>query len=141
MNTSEQGTNQVTLQFKGTGLQALGWVLVATMLTVLIIPAAWGAVALYRWFIRSLSFSDGTEASFEGRGREVWGYFVVIALLSFAPLLYPLIKGPDASTAVRIGLSIVLLPLNVAIWLIIFRWFFASVKLSCGTSLKFKGRY
>jgi len=45
------------IDFTGTGFQALGWGLLAVLLSFLIIPAAWGAAALYRWFVRNLSFS------------------------------------------------------------------------------------
>ena len=137
----EQRSSQVSIQFKGTGIQALGWGLLATLLNLLIIPAAWGAVALYRWLVRNLSFSDGTTASFEGRGGEIWGYFVIGALLGFIPQVSRAIEDPGAAFFVSIGLPILLLPISAAIWLKIIRWFFASVKLSCGTNLSFKGNY
>lgn len=35
--------------------------------------------------MRNLSFSDGTKASFEGQGGEVWGYYVIGTLLGFVP--------------------------------------------------------
>ena len=66
-------TEERRIEFTGTGFQALGWGLLAVLLSLFVIPAAWGAVALYRWFVRNLSFSDGTKASFEGRGGQVWG--------------------------------------------------------------------
>lgn len=53
-------------RFKGTGFQCLWWGLNAWAGALLIIPAAWGAVPLYQWFVRNLEFSDGTTASFEG---------------------------------------------------------------------------
>jgi len=40
-----------------------------------------------RWFFRNLVFSDGTQASFEGRGGQVWFYFVIAAVLGFLPQL------------------------------------------------------
>jgi len=137
----EQSSNKVSIQFKGTGLQALGWGIVAIILSLIIIPAAWGSVAFYRWFVRNLSFSDGTEASFEGRGGEVWGYFVIAMLLAFVPEVSIAIEDPWASLMVSNGLPILLLPISAAIWLKIIRWFFASIKLSCGTNLSFKGNY
>lgn len=129
------------IKFKGTGLQALGWGLVAIVLSLLIIPAAWGAVALYRWFVRNLSFSDGTQASFIGRAGEVWGYFVIVMILGFVPQLSRAIEDPTVSLFISIGLPILLLPISAAIWLKIIHWSFSSIRLSCGTSLSFKGNY
>lgn len=134
----EQRGNEVALQFKGTGFQAFGWGLFALALTILVIPAAWGAVALYRWFVRNLSFSDGTKASFDGRAKEVWGYFVILTLLSFLPRF---IDEPGAEFIFPLIFAVLLMPLTVAIGLKIMRWFFAHLKLSDGTIFSFKGRY
>ena len=40
-----------------------------------------------------------------------------------------------------VGLPILLLPISAAVALKITRWFFASITLSCGTKLTFKGNY
>ena len=125
-------------RFKGTGLQYLWWRLVAGVSALFIIPAAWGAVPLYRWFVRNLEFSDGSTASFEGRGKDVWYYFIGVGLLEIViPLLFNAIVGPKADLFVFIGLPFAI----VAIWLQIMRWFFSKIKLSCGTNMKFCGRY
>lgn len=68
-------TGEKGIEFKGTGFQAIGWSLLYVLLALFVIPAAWGAVALYRWFVRNLSFSDGTRASFAGRGGRGVGLF------------------------------------------------------------------
>jgi len=129
------------IQFTGTGFQGIGWGLLTVLLSLLVIPAAWGAVILYRWFVRSLSFSDGITASFEGRGEQVWGYFVIGMLLGFIPQFSRMVDDPTNALLVSIGLSILLLPINAAIWLKIMRWFFSNIRLSCGTNLNFKGSY
>ncbi len=134
-------TEERRIDFTGTGFQALGWGLLAVLLSFLIIPAAWGAAALNRWFVRNLSFSDGTTASFEGRGGEIWGYFVIGSLLGFVPQFVRVGEDPATSFFVSIGLLILLLPINAAIGLEIQRWFFSSIRLSCGTNLNFKGNY
>ena len=131
----------VVLEFRGNGLEFLGWALIAALLSWLIIPAAWGAVLLYRWLVQNVSFSDGTEASFEGRGGEVWGYFAVASILGFVPQISNAIDDPAGRFAASIAIPILLLPFSAGIWLIITRWFFASVKLTCGTPLRFVGRY
>lgn len=99
-------TEERRIKFTGTGFQALGWGLLAVLLSLLVIPAAWGAVALYRWFVRNLSFSDGTQASFEGRGEQVWGYFAIAALLGYVPQLSRAVEDPTASLFVSLGLQI-----------------------------------
>ena len=129
------------IEFTGTGFPALGWGLLALLMGLLIIPAAWGAVALYRWFVSNLSFSDGTKASFEGRAGQVWGYFAIGMLLGFVPQLSRAVDDQTGALFVAIGLPILLLPISTAIWLKIVRWFFSSVRLSCGTNLSFKGNY
>jgi len=129
------------VEFTGTGFEALGWGLLATLLSLLIIPAAWGVVALYRWFVRNLSFSDGTNATFEGKGEQVWGYFAIAMLLGFVPQLSRAVEDPAASLLIALGLPILLLPISAAIWLRIIRWFFSNIRLSCGTSLNFNGNY
>ncbi|HHT9121461.1 MAG TPA: GYF domain-containing protein [Candidatus Wunengus sp. YC63] len=126
------------LRFKGTGFQNIWWGLVAGVSALFIIPAAWGAVLRYRWFVRNVEFSDGTTASFEGRGKEVWHYFIGIGLLEIViPILCNAIVGPKADLFVFMGLPFA----TVAIWLQIMRWFFSKIKLSCGTNMKFCGRY
>jgi hypothetical protein len=134
-------TEERRIEFKGTALQGLGWGLLATVATILVIPAAWGAAALYRWLVRNLSFSDGTQASFEGRGGEVWGYFVIAMLLGFVPELSRVVEEPSTRVFVWIGLGILTLPISVAVSLKIIRWFFSRIRLSCGTGLNFKGTY
>jgi hypothetical protein len=129
------------LAFQGTGLQALGYGLLAIILSVLIIPAAWGAVAFYRWFVRNLSFSDGTEASFTGRGGEIWRTFALAMIISYIPHFFSRMEDPEATSLVPIFLPLALLPISAAIWLRIVRWFVAKISLSCGTSLSFVGAY
>lgn len=127
----------ISVDFIGTGLQLIGWSFVVITLNLLVIPAAWGYVALYRWFIRNVSFSDGTTASFEGRGRDIWGYFIVVALI----LLFSQLLNMLGAAAVSILINFLLFPFSAFIWLQITRWLFANIKLSCGTQLSFKGTY
>jgi hypothetical protein len=135
-----QRDDKVTLRFLGRGLQALGWGLLAIVAVVLVIPAAWGAVALYRWFVRNLVFSDGTKASFEGRGGEIWLYFVIAAVLSFLPQ-FSQVFPEDQQLTVLVIFILLSIPINVAIGLKIFRWFISKIRLSCGTPLSFDGSY
>ncbi|MCH7960596.1 MAG: hypothetical protein IID08_10705 [Candidatus Hydrogenedentes bacterium] len=129
------------IEFTGTGFQFLGWGLLAVSLQLLVIPTAWGAVPYYRWFVRSLKFSNGTEATFEGKAGQLWGLFALAALLEFAPQISLAVDDPLASFVVSMGLLLLLMPITVAIGLKILKWFFSNIKLSSGTELSFKGEY
>ena len=83
-------TQQVHLEFVGTGLQALGWGLWATFLGILIIPYSWGLAVMAPWYVKNLSFSDGTRAHFAGTGGQIWWVFLLI-ILSLALSLIPIV--------------------------------------------------
>lgn len=120
-------TQEVYLEFVGTGLQALGWGLWATFLGILIIPYSWGLAVMARWYVKNLSFSDGTRAHFAGTGGQIWWVFLLIILslvLSFIPL---------------VGLLAIFG--SYWIYLLIYRWFFRNIVLSTGESLTFVGGY
>ena len=121
-------TREVNLEFVGTGLQALGWGLWAMLLAILIIPYAWGIAALARWYVRNLSFSDGTRAHFSGTGGQIWWVILLIILilmLNFIPV---------------VGFIIALFG-SYWINLLIYRWFFRNIVLSTGEALTFVGGY
>jgi hypothetical protein len=141
MDTTPESTNKVTMDFRGTELEALGWGLLCGILGILIIPAAWGAVPLCRWMAKSLKLSDGTEVSFEGRAADVWGWFAVAMLVGLLPQLSRTVEDPGQQFLAALLLGFALMPISAAIWLRIVRWFYSSLRLSCGTPLAFKGSY
>ena len=141
MNTTPQPTNKVTVDFRGTGLEALGWGLLMVLLSYLIIPAAWGAVSLYRWMARSLHLSDGTQVTFAGRASAVWGWFAGAMVVAILPTVASMAADSDKSFVISIGLGLLLLPISAGIWWRIVCWAVSQVQLSCGTTLTFKGRY
>ena len=122
-------TQEVHLEFVGTGLQALGWGLWAVLLTILIIPAGWGAAALARWHVRNLAFSDGTKAHFAGTGSQIWGWYILLMVLNLALNFIPFV-GPIIYIFAAIG-----------IYLVIARWFYRNLIPSSGETLTFTGRY
>jgi hypothetical protein len=77
--------------------------------------------------VRNLVFSDGTKASFEGRGGEIWFYFVIAAVLGFLPQLSNLLPE-DQQLGAILAIMLVLVPVSVAIWLKILRWIFSSTR-------------
>ena len=123
------GPKQVSLWFTGTGSEALGWGLIYLVLAMLIIPTGWGVAFLAQWFVHNLAFSDGTRAQFEGRGGQIWGYFILIFAISVVLNFVPVI-----------GLVISQL-IGVRINLAIIRWFFQNLQLEPGGFLEFTGSY
>ncbi len=118
----------VNVGFAGTGLQALGYGLWAGILMILIIPYGWGVSILSGWYVRSLTFSDGRTATFNGRGSQIWFYiflFILSSLLNVIPVIGGII-GWLVSTRLQLGLV---------------RWFFSNVRLSTGHTLRFDGSY
>ncbi len=115
----------VTLEFTGTAMQALGWGLLYILLTILVIPAGWGVAALARWYVRNLSFSDGTHSHFEGRGGDIWYYFLLPALVQFIPFL-GFLMAPFVT---------------IWVYLVILRWFFENTGEDRAGNLRFDGTY
>lgn len=131
---------RLELEFTGTGLQLLGWGLLATVLSALVIPAAWGAVPLYVWFIRNVRPSDGTGVDFSGQPGQVWVLFAVTMFLSYLPQLGNLADEGRGDAAVFV-LSLLLMPLTAAVGLAILRWMVGHIRLQNGPELSFAGRY
>jgi hypothetical protein len=131
------------IEFTGTGFQALGWGMYFSLLGIFIIPAAWGAVAMYRWIIQNLKFSDGAKASFEGQGGQVWGYYALLWLLAFVPQIPRFVVADDQETLpyIQYGLALLIMPISAFIVLKLMRWFFSNIKLSDGTIIDFNGDY
>jgi uncharacterized membrane protein YjgN (DUF898 family) len=132
------------IRFEGTGLQLLGWILLAIPAFVLVIPAAWMIAAMARWFCRNLRFGDdvlfGTTASFRGKGGEVLGWAVLNVLVAIANIAcnFALEKaGFPATLLVSIGFACV----QCAISLQILKWLCSRVDLSAGPPLRFAGEY
>jgi hypothetical protein len=127
------------IRFEGTGLQLLGWILLAIPAFVLVIPSAWLMAAVARWFCRNLRFSDNTMASFRGKGGEVLGWIVLNVLVAIAniALQFALKTGFAASLLLSIGFLFV----QCAIGLQILRWLCSRADLSAGPPLRFAGEY
>lgn len=122
------GDGPVSLQFLGTGLQALVTFLAAFVLTILFIPYGWGVSLLSGWYVNHLAFSDGRTAHFTGRGSQIW-YYIFILIPMIIVGVIPLIG----------------FILNIMIYgriqLAIVRWFFSNIRLSTGQILEFEGKY
>ncbi len=76
-------TEERRIEFNGTGFQALGWGLLSTILSLIVIPAVWGAVFCLP-LVGPRAPADSGENSGGGRGRGdlQWS-------LTFGPKLPP----------------------------------------------------
>lgn len=131
---------RLELDFTGTGLQLLGWGFLATILSALIIPAAWGTVPLYVWYFRNVRVSDGTEVSFSGQPGEIWILFAVAMFLGYLPQ-FGNMAGEGRTDAVVFILTLLLMPLTAAVGLAILRWAVGHIRLQNGPELIFTGSY
>ena len=81
MSISESTEERVNLEYQGSTLRTALWLLVAGVISMPIVTAAWATAFLYRRILARVSFSDGTKAAFRGRAGQVWGWFVLAAVL------------------------------------------------------------
>ncbi len=132
----------VALTFTGGAMASLGYALLCMVLSVFVIPAAWGAVAALGWWCAAVRFSDGTRADFTGRAGKIWPLFAAAAFLALLPSLATagMPHGNKASAA-QFVLAVALIPLDAAVKLAIYRWTIGNIRLTPGGSPRFSGRY
>jgi len=136
--------SEIRAEFHGTGLQYVGWALAAALLAYLVVPAAWGYTAFWRWFVRSIRFSGGTRATYRGEATDVWGSCALLALLGYVSWIpYILASAADEPGLIYLVyvILIVLMPASAALYQHILRRFIGAVELSTGTRPVFVGAY
>ena len=138
---SDQPSRQVRVEFTGSGFALLGWMFLMNLASVVVIPAAWAAAAFNRWLFSNLKLSDGTRVAFVGRGEEIWGYFVVAALMGLVPQLGRLAGDEMLQSLAILGLSLLTLPLTAWAGVKIITWLVQRIELGCGTRLDFTGTW
>ena len=169
MSASELAEERVNLAYEGPYLRTVLWLLITYVISILVIPAAWATAFLYRRILPQISFSDGTRAAFQGRAGQVWGWFVLPAILYVMCIVvggivyngepFSLIllsediersiaaNGDAVSLAfvnamLTVGiLAIVVTFFSIYVQLVIVRWAIAGINLSDGPELHFAGRY
>ena len=133
---------QVGIAFSGGAFASLGYSLLLLLLAVFVIPAAWGTAAFMVWWTGCLAFSDGTRAVFEGRAGRVWGLFAALIVLACLPSVVTAGMPPgNKALAVNLTLALVLLPLEAALKLPIYRWLIEGIRLEPGGNPRFVGTY
>jgi hypothetical protein len=135
-------TRQTGVTFTGGALASFGYSFLFLVLFLLIIPGAWGLAPFALWWTANLAFDDGGRAEFTGRPGQVWVLAAVLAFLAFLPGLATagMAKGGKAAL-VQLALAAVLFPLEAAVKLPLYRWFFENIRLVPGGSPRFTGTY
>ena len=130
--------SEVRLEFRGTPLQALGWILLSLVGGFLVVPLAWVNAAIARWVCRNTAFSDGATAEFRGTGGDVVVWHVLFMLVTGGQQLALLYTDPGdyGGIASIFTLSYFVM---IAIVLTILKWFVYNVRLSAGPHLTFTG--
>lgn len=150
---SNQGSINKTMQlgFAGSASEALKYLFLIIISSLLIIPMAWAIAATNRWVVRSVSV-DGkpANATFNGKGTEIWPYFIGISLLSSIIYLTPALAGILPREYHYIGQSVMLLsfvlfflllPLTIYWGFVILKWSVRSIQAEKGLSPSFEGNY
>ena len=133
---------QTGVTFTGGALASFGYSFLFLFLFLLILPGAWGAVPFAVWWTANLAFDDGTQAEFTGRAADVWVLFAVLALLAWLPGIAAVVGGKsDKSNLMQFVLAVALFPLDAAVKLALYRWFFGNVRLTPGGSPHFTATY
>lgn len=123
----------VTVTFTGKAVPLFGRTVLLGLLSLLILPTPWITAWFYKWVVAKLRLSDGTTASFQGRGSEIWFAFIALAVLGATLAV--------AQESEQLVLLIPLFLLGCLFWLMILKWQVRSVKLSSGATFTFTGRY
>ncbi len=98
----------------------LFWRLIVVVLSIVaVIPLPWAAPWFLRWFVERIELPGHRRASFAGQPSDIWYIFILYALLSY---------GSAALSLLLHGLfSLLLIPLNAFLALLITQWFFANL--------------
>lgn len=131
--------NPVRLEFQGTALQFLRWLLLSMPATLLIVPLAWVTAGAARWICRKTRFSDGTSIEFRGTGGDVvvWHVFAVLILAGLIVLIREAAGNPTATLLVLVSGCALL----TYILLMLAKWFVYNLKIEPGPAVSFHGSY
>jgi hypothetical protein len=139
--TAPAGLNErVHLDFKGTPLQYLGWLLLSIAGAVLIVPLAWVIAAAAQWVCRNTTFSDGTTVEFRGTGGEiaVWSVFYIL-IAAGQQFLMREVQSEGILAVLAAFLTTYALMLYIS--LTILKWFVYNTKIDPGPQMSFTGSY
>jgi hypothetical protein len=134
-------TRRESLTFRGGALESLGQTFLYTVLTLLFIPAAWGAAGLTRWWAGRTERGHGGQVVFEGRPAEVWALFVALVVLEVLPQVAQALSRGHREFATVLVVTVVLLPLVAAVQLPLLRWVVDNLRLDPGGRMRLSASY
>jgi hypothetical protein len=141
LEVTHDGTT-VKVEFTGSALGLFGRYLLASVLSLFVIPAPWMIVWLNRWMVGKLHLSDGSQVAFTGKAKDVWFPVIMTMVLALVGQLAGSVNGEQEEfAAFALFLPLLLLPLNYYFALVIARWFFGNLQPGCGTKVSFTGKY
>jgi hypothetical protein len=126
------------IDFDGGAVEALGWLLLALVSAIVIIPFAWTVAAIARWFCRNLKFRDGTTVEFTGKGSEILGWILLSCLVQAPVSIAGRLQAPVGTLVILVLVSGAV---SVFVHLAILRWAAANLRLSTGPPLRFVGEF
>ncbi|MCP5110627.1 MAG: hypothetical protein GY953_07310, partial [bacterium] len=127
-----------SLRFEGGAVEYFAYGIVVLVSAIPVVTMAWGMTKLFGWAVENTSFSDGTRATFAGRPSQVLLPCSFAAILIYAGVVLGLADQP---LGVHLLITFALFPVQAAIYLPIYRWFFTNIELSSGSKLTFTGSY
>src|SRR5579862_382915 len=136
----EPPTHGYGIDFVGTSMQMLGWILLTIVASLIVVPLAWVYAAVGRWLFRNLRFSDSTTAAFRGTGGQIVGWLILYAVFSIALQIANIEMRRTGIGPVVLVYAIFFLGI-LAVLLKLTRWFVSNVELHSGPPLSFTGTY
>ena len=140
---------RLKMAFVGTALGLFGYILLSVFsFYLLIIPGAWGIVALYSYIARNIRLQDGSTMAFTG--TPVQFLKLLLAVIS-VPLVVGIVMGAAASSLQQNGQNpqqfmpfFFLLEIVIFAWSFywgfqILKWGIKSLQFSWGGQLEFTG--
>jgi hypothetical protein len=119
-------------------LPAFGWLFLAAIGQVFVIPSPWTLTAAYSFLCRNVRLPDNRRLSFAGQPGDIWYVIVGLALLAFVPHVGAHATGMRPANAGLLQLVVFLI--NSWLFFLVTQWFVASVKSEDGRlSIRFAG--
>jgi len=150
---TETGKDEVRIEFTGTLWQGLGWGVVWSIVSVLVVPAAWVGAAVLRWFAKGLHLSDGRKVGFDGRGGRIWWCFVLGAIAYGFVFPTMCVEAVREAASERFALALfwallvsglvglMVAPIGALVWRRLLGWFAGGLKADGKGSPRFVGTY
>jgi hypothetical protein len=126
------------LAFEGDTIEFAGWLLLAILSAIIVIPLAWTLAAFGRWFARNLRVDPGVNVTFTGTPVEILGWLLLSVLIS---LIFSLLRKEQVPLTVLLPAAVAGGCFQMFIHYSILRWVVGKIELSSGPPLHFDGTF